>query len=767
MKRFLSLAILLCAASAFGASPVTPCVETNGWVVDWNVAGIAGTNGGFAWGFGPSNSISSTQSMTVVRTTKGFNWDGTKAVAVSYTLTTYGGKQLRFPYPLSLQSNPTNYVTSDGSGGVNIRSSLLDYIFAYDTLITYAVRANAYSNMSAITTASLVNNSTLVSPAPFAQWCWPDHRQITNSTVDLHLSAWHWAATNGLPLCAIAFVVQDLHSHIVTNWVNTMTNSNQGDAINSDVYIGNVDISTMTEGDQLKCDAYVYPWLGTNVLYTGDGINLNPPNYCSQTNLCDRTGAYGNVFAIVDPVNGNNSTAQARRLSTWPTRPLPFATVTAAAVAIKGTNNQYYSHLDIGGGYIYLTNGTHDVSGAGAYGTNAWAPLIVTKDPAASISNVFIGTGDGFLGYYTIYSNVQVTNNSGLSQWSAGGYAWFDQCVMNDNAVAMIYVDAVPWYCTRSWCLNMGQNEGFNGFSSKPTPCAIVRGNVISIPNITVPAYCTMGNLFTTGSSALISDSRTPAESNAIPAIVYDNYIKCAYTSAGTILLNMSNNIGAAVVQNIVECTNSTSSPVFSLWADGITNSCVQLCLWYNTGLGQRLNLNYDSTGGVSADRRFINVQGNIFEDYNLKSDLFSGAGGENGGRIGNWAGLWGVGYRNNLMRCSTIGAGFLNSSESENFGFDGVNALTSFPLLTTVQFVDREAAPESGTGTGNGNYRLRPSSPLYNVASGILLLPHDIAGRPRSFRDAPGAYAFQPFTILTPGATTILTPGATTVLQP
>lgn len=710
--------------------PAEPCPGTagtftvldNGYQATLTLDGTS-TNGTYNFGLGENNSLTGQETVIVTMNSPGY--DDTGATSVVQRVI-YGTHAIRKPYPDEAYNDEIQ------AGSITtIKFALSDYVHTVDTNVIANVQAKVYSGAPlSYTNLTVVNNSTSLYYKPFGNWSWPGRRQITNNTCQLSASIWHYFATNGRPVRLVKFVVSDQHSHSSTNTVFNMTLTKSGDAVPIPEYVGNVDISSMTQGDLLSCNWYAYPWLGDSIGASTDGTWTC---YGTQTNLCDRTGGYGNVCAIVDAVNGNNGTGKATVLSSLSTNPLPFQTISAAAVAIKGTNAAIYGHLDVGGGYIFLTNGTHDISSGGAYGTNASCLLTITRHPNCNITNVTIGTGDGAIGFWTHINGVTITNNNTLTYWSSGGSSWIDQCIINASGLAFNYSDNVPWYVTRCNVLLLGQS--FRGYSTKNTPVPLLRGNSLNTL-LACPAYCSLGN---TGSVADITfqDTRSGYEPDCVPSIVAFNALYRNHQASGCVLFSASNIVGSSIVQNLIEETNVSSGPLLSLWADGQTNTAHQVLVWNNTMVGNRINYNYNENQAMCVSRSHWSLVGNLLDDYNIKTDIYPGYGA-NGIRVGNWNSVYGVLADQNVDgEIPNVSAAGLVPD------FGGFNWSTPSPTdYTYFKYVLQAAYTNATPGTGNGNYRLQSQSPVIGLGHRTWMLSFDMEGNNRGLLDPPGAYA-------------------------
>ena len=119
-----------------------------------------------------------------------------------------------------------------------------------------------------------------------------------------------------------------------------------------------------------------------------------------------------------------------------------------------------------------------------------------------------------------------------------------------------------------------------------------------------------------------------------------------------------------------------------------------------------------------------------------------------NGGRIGNWPLMFGCGCSGNVL-AETTGIGAPGSFMPNMTGLKSISAtITGQPpassptnATTYLAFVDRKAYDGSSPGAGNGDYRIRSTSPAWGTVFDSLLL-YDFAGIARRDKDSAGAYA-------------------------
>ena len=708
-------------------------VETNGWVLRATISGL-NTNGMFYNGFLTNGTPSTTNKLTVY--VSGAGYVGTTPTTQGRIL--YGTKVLRLTYP----REGTNDIQAQSSDVV-VRVSLSEYVNIGDTITAtalagyFAITNGTGTNANAFTAQTVTNSSTLISPSPFGKWAVVPMQQITNATMRVKSSDWHWAAKNGSPVAAVKYVANDENGN--TNTV-TVTSLTWDAGLRAAVYVADMDISTFTNGSKIAINRTVYPWIGTNLFQTTNGAHVTSPYY-TLTNLADHQRRYGNSYALVDAANGTSSGVAVSHTNWNPSAvPAPFQTIDQALAACRLSNSIWFAHSDVGGAIVVLTNGSYTFTGGGSsYGTNARTMSTITRHPSADKMLTIIGnqSGNQGAGYWVRINGINNTNNSNLNYWCDGGFTWWDDCLINAlcNALAFQYGE-YPQYVTS--CVISNNPQGWTGYSSRSAPCPLFAGNTVGVRQ-QGQAYCMIGNLFQDTRDYSWNDFRVAADPDAIGGVVYNNRFMRANPTSSSMELNRTNRIGFAIAGNVFEATNNAGIAL-TTYADGITNPATQILLWQNVILGQRLNYNYNDSQVTAVDRSFFSLVGNFFDDHNIKSDTFNSSPAPSGNRIGNWASLFGVMQFGNVKSETTgIGAsGFLNATIS---GFEGMNTLSSIADTNWPAFKSRLAFDGVGARLGSGDYKLFTRSPMFQI-SGKHLISHDLDGVPRGLIDPPGGTA-------------------------
>jgi hypothetical protein len=313
--------------------------------------------------------------------------------------------------------------------------------------------------------------------------------------------------------------------------------------------------------------------------------------------------------------------------------------------------------------------------------------------------------------------------------------------------------------------------NGFAPFSTVAVYFPLIRGNNILSTwsgaytgNSACIAYSLLGNngctvvTFDTGNAPSLPTSD-------LVVIAFNTTYKTTTqvtvsTGAGGGIFGNAVVTGGAIVQNMWESTGNID-PVLWVTADSAGEASIcnsggstdnTLCpvnnviIQHNTIAGERTNMGYNEysnagSGGHPADNNYRlnwSVTWNLFSasgtdsGWNCKTDTFT-AGPPDGARVNNWA------------ACYLVGAvGNVAAESQQNFppDFNGIGSPFNATLPSVQFFKDNST---SGTGTGNGNYRIPPTSVAYQpcttCSAANEVISYDLAGVPRTGIPNAGAY--------------------------
>jgi hypothetical protein len=365
---------------------VAASVETNGWVLRLDVEAAPGTF--LAYTLDPDGS----PRVVLTSDHAGFAPSGGQAVATTRNRTLVGTKPLRVAAEVvGVTLQPFRIDETDLGGGiVRVRIALSEHVYATDTNLRLAVAAGWRTGEAAASSIVVTNNSTIVAPIPIMRWVLPQLSVVTgNVRVSLMVVSHH---PNGFqPVAGVKFTVTD-GTTTKTAWTTALaTDNSMGD--NLRCYTLEIDPATATAltAGLLRCDAEVYPWLGsmrptdtagTRSMATlradARSVNAAAPYVVGYDPAGTR---YGAMFAYVDPVNGTVTAAAGMVQTTLAgakavapaSRPRDINTALQAGFLFNRTlaaaNGQAAVTRSIDGMRIVLAPGTHP-DGAGSTAVN-------------------------------------------------------------------------------------------------------------------------------------------------------------------------------------------------------------------------------------------------------------------------------------------------------------------------------------------------------------------------------------------------------------
>lgn len=731
-------------------------VETNGWVLQLTFNGMT-NQGTFRSGLAePYRTLTSTTAVALLVYDLGFNSSG---ASVSNARTIYATRQLRSPYP-NVNSNEFIMQSTNCVG----RFALSDWVYSNSILAALEIRTNAYNANSisswALSAASwTTNSSTNEYPKPIANWTKPPFRKGTSA--DVAVVAFDHHSSDGTPVACVKFYTKDSSgASTATQIVSRPTLRKTEFGANEILYESSYSLSGLAIG--LVTNHFkVFPKYGTNYLLTEDGQFAFPsPNHAPSPHFYTNE-LHGVTLAWVDPVNGSSSgVATTNRQIAFTNM---FATLAAAATAIGRTNWLLFGRSDAGGGIIFLTNSAVYIhSGATTTITNQ-PDTYLTVMPMSGVTRdqvVITNASDSkHLGGKLMFSNVTFRSASASATFNSTFYLWLDRCLLTNNTGSTFFGTVSNLYLTRNQ-IN-GINAGLISIGSDNMNPRIIEGNDFSWFGGTVHHGTWVGNTRFAGTNDAIkwswanSTTRNPP---SYPIICY-NVIKCQNQGTSQMIeiappnsyMQFTN--GAAIVQNVFECVNGAGSQgrllsISVSGSNGDTNPVTRMVIYNNTMVGQRGPHGFDnssSAGGFgSAQRQLNTVANNASDNINMKSDNSST---QSGAHLGSLPVAYGVNWTGN----QDLDPGNPAFDSAWNFDFLGIGSVmnTNFGTFgptatwaTWTKYANRNSATgDTNIVSGNGDYRLLSTSPLFSVPT-RWILPWDIEGMPRGRFDPPGAHS-------------------------
>jgi len=607
---------------------------------------------------------------------------------------------------------------------------------------------------AAVTDRSTTNNSTVAYTKTLGDWTWGHYERVTGSDFRLRCVAFQGDAHSGCPVSCVKFTVTD-GTNTVTEIVTTMaidTDVSTDDAQSGAEYFADIDLSTLTQGAVLTANFVAYPWVGdsTSLLDTSAGAAPPSPLVGPRKFLNDKSNTYGVTMALVDPA-GNDATGVAYDSATYNyLTAAPFLTLGKAAAAIAAYNNTNRSRNDVGAGIIECNDGSYNNLGSSnSYGSTPNAVITIRPSPGASAYGVKISgqSGNNNISGRTKIESIEITSTTNNTWSTANVYIWLHNCKFNSGSNTPFNGTGMVIHVTQGeapvW------NTGFRGFSTGSTYWSLVRG--VDLTGFTKNIFCytvcfnkrmtksgTTVNLLIDGVSGYTGLQSVP--------IVYNNALYGLEANGGDIIgfgSFASNTTGMVFVQNIIENTNGSGSPIGSIGSSDAINTNTPLenyIVWHNVVVGQRCFFGYNDAGTITKYRRYWSVKNNYFDRAANKNDVFSPG---NANRIGPWS------VSNSTRGSGNFWAMNMVSLPGPNFWFEFAGLSSFQPAVSSAsdvaKFVSLQATTGSaGTtaGAGNGDYHLQSISPLIDLPIDQVLC-FDIEGTPRTLGDAAGAYTY------------------------
>ena len=740
----------------------------NSWALEIGIEGLA-AGGTYDLGLGKNFNPAKAKLVGHLQ-----GWEFSKTLAPSQTLdmTIHGTQQLRKPFPDQAQAwEVPATTTADGYDGVKIIVALSEYIFKGDSL-KVTLGAGLYTQKgvanAAVQKFPAINLSTMACPPVVGNWSWPDHQRFTGE-VTLRAVGFHGYGMSGKPVQRFRFSLADTASpvHTVTMDVMDATiDATLPDANPVIEYVAKFTAEQLRKGQladgPVVCHFAAYPCRtdaqGNGVLNTADGVGKEGIPV-PQRNYYDGTGAYGIVYAVVDPAQGNDAAGVAASELAKADK-TPYASIGQAIAGIRAQNKirpEPYRRDNASGGVICLKKGTHRISGKRipwpADPERSDVALEIRSFPGVAREGVIIGVNpdvrddppmipERFIRFtgVTFKPNPEATNGF----WSVQGREaksrpidtlWLDRCRIEAPARRWgLYEDFLLAYLTHSEWISGPLNSG--------PSFVLQRGNLIRGARGVGKAQVFLGNTDTGGKD------NVSVVCNGSDGLIYAFNRMLDQREGDSLGVNGAIVHGIAIVQNLFERSKQGPANTPIMGVAGFLAPAGNVIIFHNTILGERVNMAYND-GDSDNEKRVLRQpwfeRNNIFHLRAMKSDIFGAPG--NGKRTGNWAPGFGVAMNGNINSFGwpadggdgiTIWGGY-----SIHGGF-GLNQVVATQERQKPAFVDFKAQSKAGAndGAGNGDYHL----PKDSVAVGLALqwvLPYDLGGKPRKAGGATGAYEY------------------------
>jgi hypothetical protein len=684
--------------------------------------------------------------------------DGTGGNA--YSTTTPTGTTLSWG-GLTLSGGETYVETADESlsgGTLTLQAALDTEIYSDDTL-TVSIASGLYTqgevSTAATTDLACTNNSTMdySDTKPVGKWLTPMYEVSIGDTYHLEVLAGNKFVKEKHPLAAIKIICADEHSNTASATVTDLTISTWGvgDGEKVQAYQADIDTTGFTDADTITCNFKAYPWVGdaAAVLDTSVGVDgvaapderLTPFIFVNGRNS-SYTGGFAYVVtsggsdpATVNYTNCTNGTAGVVYTTQAAAEAgAAFATISKAEQCLKACHNQAGfvtpTRNNPGGGVILLAEGTHDYPGGTTPASGDMATWVTIK-PVSTAARASTIIGDRVNAALQLNAakikveGVTITAATALTFYgNSTDLLWVHNNLWNSTSASPIKT----WkgvYATQNIVTAMGYGFQWNGAHG---PYFLIRGNTMP-GNLDVDLHCVVGNR----NVRYVRMTETTAVEQTSDRAIYafnSNYAlanQLGATNWGDTL----NITGLMIVGNVVE----------SLYVNGLmslstgTATSNNIMLWNNTFIGERVIIAYNwsatSMDVAASAKTNYSLIGNSLDIWAIKTDTF---------QIYNFAHVlnWGP---NHML--SSWGNVIRGPSPSVRSDFDGLYSVWGQPAAVKdgLQFVN-DASLNTGTGLGNGNYRLKTGSTYLNVSIGRSALPYDLDGKRRRIEaDDVGAY--------------------------
>jgi hypothetical protein len=690
--------------SAFGAidlgittDPDASAIDTEGWRV--TVANLSGTDPA-------TDDIVPEDERYVVVTSPGFDENGDPTTLTRNQVMSGRVDEI---YP----NNGT--LTTD-------QVAISEFIYATDTVV------------------GLTNNSTRAAPTPMAVWASKDRQLATGADIELDLAVAHAMARNGRPVAAVKFIVTDQSDNTSEVVVNTMTDTVWPNGQHVPVFRANVPLAPLTQGDTLTIDAVIYPWVGAAFQLSVDGDAYPSPNISTQRAHCDKDGTYGRLIAYV-ATGGNDGTGVVSTTATT-AEAAPFATISAANIALKAANNTDFSRNNLSGCICRLETGDHEFAAPNPNGDDAAdIPYLLEPADAADKATTSLtqSASHNFdsMPLYVEFSQLTLKkgpNNTVMLQNDLAStlepMLIYDRCTFDLDG--NLRRGSYNWDTGRNYLFGCdGDDIGVTlSFGSTCVPAAIgCEGTFVT----GVIVYNLLGCI-ADGDIALQSEPPTAPPNGTLPAIVGRFHGWNFLTKRNNGALYKTDYViparGLAVIGNVFEYTAGVGGPVIQINADGNTTAAENILLQFNSLPGaDRLNLLYNDAGGVAVPKHCY-MLGNIWRNDNRKGDFFGV--GPDAAHVGNQSEMHRV---NHLWNAAITGSeGGPGPSRTSTFTGDilglgnmvGRKPVNGTPI--SMDFADDQTS--TGGGAGGGDYTPGPlyAGPL--IPAGRTAYPFDQLGR-------------------------------------
>ena len=640
------------------------------------------------------NPIAAAQTLSVQRA--GFNAAG-QAVTVPDRVTLMARVRQSYPAQAGL--------TAD-------RVALSDFIYAGDVV------------------PGVTNGSNLAYPQPIACWLTPDLERARGATFSAQLSVAHAYARAGRPVAAVKFIASD-GVNTVTQMVSAMTSRQFASGLHAPYFEANIDLGSLAAGSICTLDAVIYPWVGSAFQLSVDAGAYPTINLSVLKFLNDRAGSYGDAFAYVDATAGNNATAVVSATGATAAA-APYATIAAAAAAIKTFNAAHYGHSDTSGGTIRLVAGVHAHANFSAATSGAIPLVIEAADVTAKASTVYTDNGAnvsaGFPGKVKLKDlTLRKVGGSVIFLDNGATIATLDRMMVLQN----VTVDRNGTSTFGAWIYRTGRMYLVEVDGAADGLFSVYNGNACKEINA-VGCSGAWGSMliFNAVGCKIYSMQRVPGFANVEVGVgqLVHHCLLTETTDGHQAFLASGLEIGArglGLVGCVLEQTGGTTGAVLRMQADSDVFATQNVLYIGVTAVGSRSNWLYQDTGSTTIAKRGFR-RFSVDMQHNTKTDVF----GANGNLVGNWPAAYNVGNQSNASVQGSSDGGVAVPGVGvwlgEVAGLGDAYGSAVAPLVTAWAN-DQSFA---GGRAGGGDYTPGVGNTLPHVPAGMAPYPMDMMGR-------------------------------------
>lgn len=676
----------------------------------------------------------------------------------------------------------TSNMNAASAGVRTLYINLDDDIYQGTTIIGVVAASGFYGAAAAGSVATVTNSSTRAYEKPLSAWNNLQQELATGSSFAVELVATHRRMRAGRQVAGVEFIATDASAHtaatqtVVTPTLSTMITNGQP----PECYAASIPLTALTQADMCSVNAKVYPWLGNSTAVLDLAVDgASWPNACPQVPLRfknDKAGTYGVAHAAVQvgAVGGTVQTSYAAALTT------PYSTIVAALTALQTYNAALgggAAHNDLGGSHVWLmettpggganfTTAANGITGNinGRTAGDSWC--IVSVDPAASGAVLMtMATTRTTVGMMQWNCPIAHTAGSGLD---GGGSPNNIMAAFTGKLDITGTAATVPIYfrCGLAYFRNLQLTTG--GVATLgPYPGHIFSTNRMQIAqysgvtytdtagvSVNLNAYAMIGCRL---NHSCIQELATGGANDSQDGMVLVNNILLATDNVSELAKNVAYTRGLAYVQNVYERTGTGVSAGGTVYfgADGTDKALANFIIAYNTfpygtvpasDTVTRTNGFYNETAASAGVIKWGSRRFNIFQNYNRKTDTFTGVSVATG-RVGVWReGYW-TGDVGNIT--TSLSSDSEAAPKSDGTAFIGETMgpaanLNSYNVgVTNVGFTNVQAG---NGGAGFGTYTLvslGTNAEYGRVPAGLAGLTYDLAGAARlnDGNGAAGAY--------------------------